>query len=47
MARARQTVAVTKTRVKKDGSQNSEGYVQCNICHGAGVLKKGYNKKKK
>lgn len=30
----------TKTRVKKDGSSNSGGYRQCNICKGTGVVKK-------
>ena len=36
-----------RTRVKKDGSENNEGYLQCNMCHGTGVVKKGYNRKKK
>ena len=41
MAKVKQTV---KTRVKKDGSTNKDGYRQCNICHGTGVVK---SKKKK
>lgn len=46
MAKAKQTVSTTKTRVKKDGSDNGM-FLQCNMCHGLGVVQKGYNKKKK
>lgn len=37
---------VTKTRVKRNGSSNSGGYMQCNICRGTGVVKKPTRKKK-
>lgn len=37
----------TTTRVKKNGSPNDSDYMQCNICHGSGVVKKGYNRKKR
>lgn len=47
MAQKAKITSTTKTRVKKNGDPNSEGYLQCNICHGTGVVKKGYNKKKK
>ena len=30
----------TKTRVKKNGSANKGGYIQCNICRGTGIIKK-------
>lgn len=37
---AKQSVTTTtKVRIKKDGSTNSGGYRQCNICHGTGVVK--------
>lgn len=48
MAKVRQTVKVssrTKTRVKKNGSPNSSGYMQCHICHGTGVVKVGKRKR--
>ena len=35
-----------KTRVKRDGSANSGGYMQCNICRGTGIVKKPKRKKK-
>lgn len=37
--KARMT-STTKTRVKKNGNPNEEGYMQCNICHGTGIQKK-------
>ncbi len=44
MAKAKQTVT-TKVRKKKTGEGTN--YLVCNLCHGAGRVKKGYNKKKK
>lgn len=39
MARIRQTVKrVTRTRKRKTGGNN--GYIQCNICHGTGRVKR-------
>ena len=35
-----------KTRVKKDGSVNKEGYSVCRICGGSGVQKTPKKKKK-
>lgn len=32
--------STTRTRVRKNGSSNSSGYKQCNICHGSGVVRK-------
>lgn len=34
------TVSTTRTRVNKNGSANSSGYKQCNMCHGTGVVRK-------
>lgn len=34
----RQTIVITKTRRRKYGGNT--GYVQCNICHGTGRVKK-------
>lgn len=43
---AKQTIKITTTkRVKKYG--DGTGYVKCNVCHGEGRVKAGYNKKKK
>lgn len=42
MGKAHQTV--TKTRKRKVGGNS--GYLSCNLCHGTGRVKKGYNKKK-
>lgn len=42
----KQTVKKTRVRVKKDGSANKGGYMQCNICHGTGIVKKPNRKKK-
>lgn len=38
----KQTVKATKTktRVKKDGSTNKEGYKICDKCAGKGIIKK-------
>lgn len=47
MAKAKQTVSQTKTRVKKDGTANNGDWIQCNLCHGVGAVPKGYNRKKK
>lgn len=40
MARVRQTVKIVKTRVKKNGQPNKEGYSICKNCGGDGVVKK-------
>lgn len=40
------SITQTRTRVKKDGSTNSAGYRQCNICHGTGVVQAPSQKKK-
>ena len=42
MAKVKQTVKTTKTRVKTKGK--GADYIQCNVCKGSGVIK---NKKKK
>lgn len=34
----------TKIRIKKDGSTNSGGYRQCNMCRGTGIVKKAGQK---
>lgn len=44
MARAKQTVSQTKTRVKKNGSGDGE-YQQCRICHGTGIQRVPRKKK--
>lgn len=36
----RTTTSTTSTRVRKNGSTNSAGYKQCNMCHGTGVVRK-------
>lgn len=41
MARVKQTIT-TKTRKRKTGGNT--GYVQCNMCHGTGRVKKGKRK---
>lgn len=38
MAKAKQTVTVTKSRKRKVGGNS--GYVSCNVCHGTGRIKK-------
>lgn len=44
---AKQKVKTTvKTRVKKNGTPNKDGYMLCNICKGSG-LQKIPNRKKK
>lgn len=35
---AKQTIRKTKTKKRKTGGNS--GYVQCNICHGSGRVKK-------
>lgn len=40
---AKQTI--TKIRKRKVGGDS--GYLSCNMCHGTGRVRKGYNKKKK
>lgn len=35
-----------RTRVKKDGTANKEGYMVCNVCHGTGLQKKPKKRKK-
>lgn len=37
MARVKQTVTITKKRVRKTGGNS--GYRKCNICHGTGRVK--------
>jgi len=44
MARARQTVSQTKTRVKKNGTASGE-YQQCRICGGSGIQRVPRKKK--
>lgn len=47
---ARQTVrtsTTTRTRVKKNGEVNDDGYMVCNVCGGSGVQKKPYSNTKK
>ena len=39
MAKGKQTTTTTKGRRKKTGGNS--GYVQCNMCHGTGRVKKG------
>lgn len=44
MAKAKQTVSITKTRVKKDGSSNGT-FEQCRMCHGTGIQRTPKKKK--
>lgn len=46
MARSRQTITKTRTRVKKNGSANKGGYMVCNVCGGRGIQKVPKRKKK-
>lgn len=43
MAKVKQTVKTTKTRVKTKGK--GADYIQCNMCHGTGVVRNGHKKK--
>lgn len=45
MAKVKQTVKTTKTRVKTKGK--GADYIQCNMCHGTGVVRNGHKKKAK
>ena len=48
MTKIKQTVKkTTTTRVRKDANFNESEYQQCNCCHGTGLIRRGYNKKKK
>jgi hypothetical protein len=44
MAKVKQTVTKTKTRVKTGGK--GADYIQCNMCHGTGRVKNGHKSKK-
>ena len=40
------TVSTTRTRVRKNGSSTpGSPYIQCNMCHGTGVVKNGHKHK--
>lgn len=41
-----QRTRTTKTRVKRNGTANKAGYMQCNMCRGTGIVKKPTRKKK-
>lgn len=40
------TVSTTRTRVRRNGSSTpGSPYIQCNMCHGTGVVKNGHKHK--
>lgn len=43
MAKVKQTVKTTRTRVKTKGK--GADYIRCNMCHGTGIVKNGHKKK--
>lgn len=45
MAKVKQTVKTTKTRVKTKGK--GADYIQCNVCHGTGRIKNWHKTKAK